>query len=75
LVGQPEVIRFIRFAVGLVYPSDHFQVGQLPLGFSVAACRTVLLPGRSNVTVVFDANNPGIWHLAAGMATLVLYDV
>lgn len=43
---------------------------------------TVLVPGRSSVTVAFDANNPGLWfvhchvlwHLEAGMATLVQYD-
>jgi FtsP/CotA-like multicopper oxidase with cupredoxin domain len=42
---------------------------------------TVLVPGLNNVTVEFDANNPGLWyvhchvlwHLAAGMATLVQY--
>ena len=43
---------------------------------------TVLVPGRSSVTVAFDANNPGLWfvhchvlwHLEAGMATLVQYE-
>lgn len=43
---------------------------------------TILVPPSSNVTVVFDANNPGawylhchiLWHLAAGMATLVQYE-
>jgi len=43
---------------------------------------TVLVPGRSSVTVAFDANNPGLWfvhchvlwHLEAGMATLVEYE-
>jgi FtsP/CotA-like multicopper oxidase with cupredoxin domain len=43
---------------------------------------TILVPGRTSVTVVFDANNPGtwyvhchvLWHLAAGMATLVQYE-
>lgn len=43
---------------------------------------TVLVPGSSSVTVAFDANNPGLWylhchvlwHLAAGMATLVQYE-
>ena len=42
---------------------------------------TILVPGSSSVTVAFDANNPGLWyvhchvlwHLAAGMATLVQY--
>ena len=43
---------------------------------------TVLVPGNNSVTVVFDADNPGLWflhchilwHLAAGMAVLVKYD-
>jgi len=43
---------------------------------------TVLVPGKTSVTVEFDANNPGLWyvhchvlwHLAAGMATLVQYE-
>jgi len=42
---------------------------------------TVLVPGMSVVTVAFDANNPGLWyvhchvlwHLVAGMATMVEY--
>jgi FtsP/CotA-like multicopper oxidase with cupredoxin domain len=42
---------------------------------------TILVPGRSSVSVAFDANNPGLWyvhchilwHLEAGMATLVQY--
>jgi FtsP/CotA-like multicopper oxidase with cupredoxin domain len=43
---------------------------------------TILVPGKSTVTVTFDADNPGtwyvhchvLWHLAAGMATLVHYE-
>ena len=43
---------------------------------------TVLVPGRTSVTVEFDANNPGLWyvhchilwHLDAGMAALVQYE-
>jgi FtsP/CotA-like multicopper oxidase with cupredoxin domain len=43
---------------------------------------TVLVPGLTSVTVEFDANNPGLWyvhchilwHLDAGMATLVQYE-
>ncbi len=42
---------------------------------------TVLVPGRTSVTVAFDANNPGLWfvhchvlwHLEAGMAALLEY--
>jgi FtsP/CotA-like multicopper oxidase with cupredoxin domain len=50
--------------------------------FSGAMRDTVLVPGKTSVTVEFDANNPGLWyvhchvlwHLAAGMATLVQYE-
>ena len=50
--------------------------------FSGALRDTVLVPGRTSVTVEFDANNPGLWfvhchvlwHLEAGMAALVQYD-
>ena len=43
---------------------------------------TILVPGNANVTVAFDANNPGLWfvhchimwHLEAGMAALVKYE-
>ena len=43
---------------------------------------TVLVPGKATVTVVFDANNPGLWfvhchimwHLEAGMAALLKYE-
>jgi len=43
---------------------------------------TVLVPGNATVTVVFDANNPGLWfvhchimwHLEAGMAALLKYE-
>lgn len=49
--------------------------------FSGARRDSVLVPGNTSVTVEFDANNPGLWyvhchvlwHLAAGMATLVQY--
>jgi FtsP/CotA-like multicopper oxidase with cupredoxin domain len=50
--------------------------------FSGAVRDTVLVPGNTTVTVAFDANNPGLWfvhchilwHLEAGMATLVQYE-
>ncbi len=50
--------------------------------FSGALRDTVLVPGQTSVTVEFDANNPGLWyvhchvlwHLDAGMATLVQYE-
>ncbi len=50
--------------------------------FTGALRDTILVPGKTTVTVEFDANNPGLWylhchilwHLAAGMAALVQYD-
>ena len=50
--------------------------------FTGALRDSVLVPGKTSVTVEFDANNPGLWyvhchilwHLAAGMAALVQYD-
>ncbi len=50
--------------------------------FTGALRDTVLVPGLTSVTVEFDANNPGLWyvhchvlwHLDAGMATLVQYE-
>ena len=48
---------------------------------AIVKVNTVLVPGMSVVTVAFDANNPGLWyvhchvlwHLVAGMATMVEY--
>jgi len=50
--------------------------------FTGALRDTILVPGKTSVTVEFEANNPGLWyvhchilwHLAAGMAALVQYD-
>ena len=50
--------------------------------FAGALRDTVLVPGKTSVTEEFDADNPGLWyvhchvlwHLAAGMATLVQYE-
>jgi FtsP/CotA-like multicopper oxidase with cupredoxin domain len=50
--------------------------------FAGALRDTILVPGKTSVTIEFDANNPGLWyihchilwHLAAGMAALVQYD-
>jgi len=50
--------------------------------FTGALRDTLLVPGKTSVTVEFDANNPGLWyvhchvlwHLRAGMAALVQYD-
>ncbi|MGC2399417.1 MAG: multicopper oxidase family protein [Acidobacteriaceae bacterium] len=60
-----------------------FQVTSIDGASMRGALRdTVLVPGKSTVTVTFDADNPGtwyvhchvLWHLAAGMATLVQYE-
>ena len=50
--------------------------------FAGAIRDTILVPGKTSVTVEFDANNPGLWyvhchilwHLDAGMAALVQYE-
>jgi len=50
--------------------------------FTGALRDTILVPGKTSVTVEFDADNPGLWyvhchilwHLAAGMAALLQYD-
>jgi FtsP/CotA-like multicopper oxidase with cupredoxin domain len=84
--GQRVAVKFIN-ETGMSHPmhlhGHSFQVininGQPIKG---AVRDTVLVPPRTSVTVVFDANNPGVWymhchilwHLAAGMATLVQYE-
>ena len=61
----------------------HFQVvGINGAAFSGAVRDTVMLPMMSEVVVEFDARNPGRWplhchhlyHMAAGMMSLVSYD-
>lgn len=84
--GQRVALRFIN-ETPMSHPmhlhGHSFQVIDIdgkPL--SGALRDTVLVPGRKSVTVAFDADNPGIWyvhchvlwHLAAGMATLVQYE-
>jgi FtsP/CotA-like multicopper oxidase with cupredoxin domain len=84
--GQRIALKFIN-ETGMSHPmhlhGHSFQVIEIdgrPL--SGALRDTVLVPPATSVTVAFDANNPGIWylhchilwHLAAGMATLVQYD-
>ena len=86
-LGQRVALKFVN-QTPMAHPmhlhGHSFQVVEINGQAIKGALRdTVLLPGRSTVTVVFDANNPGIWyvhchvlwHLAAGMATLVQYDV
>jgi len=84
--GQRVALKFIN-ETGMSHPmhlhGHSFQVIEIdgtPL--SGAVRDTVLVPPKTSVTVAFDANNPGVWyvhchilwHLAAGMATLVQYE-
>jgi FtsP/CotA-like multicopper oxidase with cupredoxin domain len=84
--GQRVALRFIN-ETGMSHPmhlhGHSFQVIDINGKSLNGALRdTVLVTPKSSVTVAFDANNPGIWyvhchilwHLAAGMATLVKYD-
>ena len=84
--GQRVALRFIN-DTGMSHPmhlhGHSFQVIDINGKSLNGALRdTVLVTPKSSVTVAFDANNPGIWyvhchvlwHLAAGMATLVKYD-
>jgi len=81
--GQRIALKFIN-ETGMSHPmhlhGHSFQVMEINGKSLQGALRdTVLVPPKSSVTVAFDANNPGIWyvhchilwHLAAGMATLV----
>jgi FtsP/CotA-like multicopper oxidase with cupredoxin domain len=84
--GQRVAVKFINET-----PMSHpmhlhghtFQVTEINGKALNGALRdTLLVPGKSSATVVFNANNPGtwylhchiLWHLAAGMATLVQYE-
>jgi FtsP/CotA-like multicopper oxidase with cupredoxin domain len=84
--GQRIALKFIN-ETGMSHPmhlhGHSFQVIEIdgtPLNGALRD--TILVPPRTSVTVAFDANNPGIWylhchilwHLAAGMATLVHYE-
>jgi FtsP/CotA-like multicopper oxidase with cupredoxin domain len=84
--GQRVALKFIN-ETGMPHPmhlhGHSFQVIEINGKPLQGALRdTVLVPPKSSVTVAFDANNPGIWyvhchilwHLAAGMATLVQYE-
>ena len=84
--GQRVAIKFVN-DTGMSHPmhlhGHSFQVIDLNGRALNGALRdTVLVTPRTSVTVAFDANNPGLWyvhchvlwHLAAGMATLVQYD-
>ncbi len=84
--GQRVAVKFIN-ETGMSHPmhlhGHAFQVIEIngkPLNGALRD--TVLVPGKTSVTVAFDANNPGtwylhchiLWHLAAGMAVLVQYE-
>jgi FtsP/CotA-like multicopper oxidase with cupredoxin domain len=83
--GQRIAVKFIN-ETGMSHPmhlhGHTFQVIEIngkPLNGALRD--TILVPGKTSVTVAFDANNPGtwylhchiLWHLAAGMAVLVQY--
>jgi FtsP/CotA-like multicopper oxidase with cupredoxin domain len=84
--GQRVALKFInetRMSHPMHLHGHSFQViGINGKSLNGAVRDTILVPPLSTVTVVFDANNPGtwylhchiLWHLAAGMATLVQYD-
>jgi FtsP/CotA-like multicopper oxidase with cupredoxin domain len=84
--GQRVAVKFIN-ETGMSHPmhlhGHAFQVIEIngkPLNGALRD--TIIVPGKTSVTVAFDANNPGtwylhchiLWHLAAGMATLVQYE-
>ena len=84
--GQRVVLNFIN-ETGMSHPmhlhGHSFQVVAINGKSLNGALRdTVLVPPKTKVTVAFDADNPGVWylhchilwHLAAGMATLVRYE-
>ena len=84
--GQRIALKFIN-DTGMSHPmhlhGHSFQVIDINGKPLQGALRdTVLVPPKTSVTVAFDANNPGVWylhchilwHLAAGMATLVQYE-
>ena len=85
-LGQRVALKFIN-ETGMSHPmhlhGHSFQVIDIDGRALNGALRdTVLVPPRTSVTVAFDAKNSWLWyvhchvlwHLAAGMATLVQYD-
>jgi FtsP/CotA-like multicopper oxidase with cupredoxin domain len=84
--GQRVALKFVN-DTGMSHPmhlhGHSFQVIDINGRALNGALRdTVFVAPGTSVTVAFDANNPGLWyvhchvlwHLAAGMATLVQYD-
>ena len=60
-----------------------FQVSEINgQRFSGAMRDSILMPRKTTVKVIFDANNPGLWafhchnlyHMVAGMFATVVYD-
>jgi FtsP/CotA-like multicopper oxidase with cupredoxin domain len=84
--GQRVALKFIN-ETDMSHPmhlhGHSFQVIEINGKSLQGALRdTVLVPPKTSVTVAFDADNPGVWylhchilwHLTAGMATLVQYE-
>jgi len=84
--GQRVAIKFVN-ETAMSHPmhlhGHTFQVVAInEKRFSGPLRDTVLVPGKTNVTVELDATNPGLWyvhchilwHLAAGMAALLQYE-
>ena len=84
--GQRVALKFIN-ETGMSHPmhlhGHTFRVIEINGKSLNGALRdTILVTPRTSVTVAFDADNPGtwylhchiLWHLAAGMATLVQYE-
>jgi len=84
--GQRIALKYIN-ETGMSHPmhfhGHSFQVIEINGKSLNGALRdTVLVPPKTSVKVVFDADNPGtwythchvLWHLAAGMAALVQYE-
>lgn len=84
--GQRVAVKFIN-ETGMSHPmhlhGHSFQVTEINGKPQQGALRdTLLVTPKTSVTVAFHADNPGtwylhchvLWHLAAGMATLVEYE-
>jgi FtsP/CotA-like multicopper oxidase with cupredoxin domain len=85
-LGQRVALRFIN-ETGMSHPMHFhghtFQIVEIAGQELNGPLRdVVLVPPRTNVTVAFDANNPGLWlihchlawHAQAGMAASVSYE-
>ena len=88
MVGKGERVEItLRNDTEMAHPmhlhGHHFQVVAINGKRMSGAVRdTVLVPIGQNVTIAFDADNPGYWalhchhlyHMAAGMMTSVKYE-